>query len=130
MIRFLKWCFWNLWYLPQPRGKRLGKWLLRTERTWWPWRKFRPSVWHNDDGRCWEVYLLDEQSHTVCKRVLMVDLHIGMDTGKVVGMDIYDCDICDAEKGMTPVMRHGNTTNIHAAAHPSVALDREIDARK
>jgi hypothetical protein len=55
----------------------------------WPWKKFRPSVWHNDDGDQWEIYLADERSFTR-PQTIQVDCQIGMESGNIVGFVVYD----------------------------------------
>jgi len=90
MIRLLKYIFWTLRYLFAAPDKDFTACMKRLKRTWWPWRKFSPYVWHNDDGRFWEIYLSDEQDYTDTGWTVRVDLCIGMDTGKIVGMKISD----------------------------------------
>lgn len=90
MIRFLKYIFWNLRYLFSAPDEDLEACLTRMRRTCWPWRKFGPHVWHNDDGRFWEIYLSNEQDYTDTGWTLRVDLCIGMETGDIVGMKISD----------------------------------------
>ena len=58
-------------------------------RTQWPWRNFRPSVWHNDDGGMWHIYLTGERSFTE-PRTINVDCHIGMESGNIIGFNVWD----------------------------------------
>ena len=90
LIRFVLWLFWTAYYLPQPRARDLGAYLIRGTRTRRPWKRFRPNVWHNDDGNMWEVWLTDEESHAVSKQSMQVELHISMVTGKVTGFTVWD----------------------------------------
>jgi len=91
MTRFLKYVFWILRYLFAGPDKDLAACLNRLDRTRWPWRKFSPNVWRNDDGRFWQVCLDDEESYTATDVPLVVNIQYGMETGKVVGMKIRDC---------------------------------------
>lgn len=90
LTRFVRWLFWKAYYLPQPRPRDLGAYLIRGTRTRWPWKKFHPNVWHNDDGNMWEVWLADEQSYTVSGQSMPVELHISMETGRVMGFNVWD----------------------------------------
>ena len=67
----------------------LEGYLIRATRTRWPLRKFKPSVWHNDDGNMWHVYLTGEQ-HFVSRRTLNLDVYVGEESGDVVGFDVWD----------------------------------------
>lgn len=89
LLKFVTWLFWRVCYAFRPTPRSFEGYLLRGMRTWWPWKKFRPSVWHNDDGKEWEIYLTDERSHTV-RRTIAVDCHIGMESGDIVGFDVWD----------------------------------------
>ena len=90
MIRkFATWLFWRVYYTFRFRPSSLEAFLRRGMRTRWPWKKFRPSVWHNDDGDEWHVYLTDEQSYTE-PRTISLDCHVGMESGNIVGFDVWD----------------------------------------
>ena len=94
IFRYLRWLAWTLWYLPQrqPRYIRLDglrAQLLRMERTRRPWWKWKPGIWHNTDGRQWHVTFSDEQDYTICG-TLKAELHIGQETGDIVGLTIFD----------------------------------------
>jgi len=56
---------------------------------WILW-KLQPSVWHNLDSNMWHVYFENERSYTVSRRTLSVELHIGQESGKIVGLNIFD----------------------------------------
>jgi len=63
--------------------------MQRSIRTWPPWRKFRPGVWHNDEGKEWHIFLSGEQAYTE-RRTIEVDAHICEETGRIVGFDVWD----------------------------------------
>lgn len=89
MKKFVTWVFWTVCYVCRSVPRSLEGYLLRGTRTRWPWRKFRPSVWHNDDGSMWHVYLTDEE-HFVQRRTLNLDVYVGQESGDVVGFDVWD----------------------------------------
>lgn len=89
MGKFMTWLFWTVCYACRPVPQSLDKIVLRTIRTQWPWRKFRPSIWHNDDGKQWHICFTDEQDFTE-RRSLTVDCHIGMESGDIVGFVVWD----------------------------------------
>jgi hypothetical protein len=89
MSKFVVWLFWTVRYACRRTPRSLDEWLLKTERTWWPWKKCQPSVWHNDDGNQWHIYLTDEQSYTE-PRTVRLDCHIGMESGSIVGFNVWD----------------------------------------
>lgn len=88
--KFLSYFFWNLGYCFRLEEKDFGAFLLRSNRTRWPWKKFRPSVWYNEDGRQWEIYFTNERSYAVLNNQLSVELHVGMETGRVTGLTIWE----------------------------------------
>jgi len=88
--KFLRWLFWNAVYCCRRRPTELESYLTRTMRCWWPWKKFQPSAWHNDDGNLWHIHLTDEQSYTVSRRTLQVELHIGFESGEITGFNVWD----------------------------------------
>lgn len=90
MGKFIRWLFWNVVYVGRHQPGELGAYLDRRMRCRWPWKKFNPSVYHNDDGNEWHVYLSGERSYTRARQALKVDLHIGMETGQIVGFDVWD----------------------------------------
>lgn len=100
MTRFVRWLFWTLAYaIILPKPKTLDTVLRRGQRTWWPWRKFKPCARHNDIGGFWEVYLADDPSYTTSRRRLIVDLHISRAMENVVGFDVYDSDLKRSKEG-------------------------------
>lgn len=95
MTRFLLYLFWNLFYLPQRRPRGLMAHVERGIRTRWPWRKFRPTVWHSDDGSFWEICFGGERAYTITGVRIPVNVNVqySVDTGKVTGLKIYDSDL-------------------------------------
>lgn len=89
IIRFATWLFWTVTYWFRRRPNELSEVLLKGRRTWWPWKKFRPNAWHNDVGEQWEVYFTDERAYTE-RRTIDLDVHIGNESGDIVGFDVYD----------------------------------------
>ena len=92
-MKWLRWLFWVIvyWFRREPRT--LEAFLVRVERCRPPWWTFKPSVWHNDEGREWHVYLSDESTYTDPNYMLRVDLHRIRETEEVVGFDVYDKDL-------------------------------------
>lgn len=74
----------------RPTPCDLAAWITEAKRTQQPWRKFKPSVFRNHDGKQWQVYFTAERDFTVSNRTLMVEPHIGQESGKVVGLTIRD----------------------------------------
>ncbi len=89
IVQFATWLFWNVTYWFRPRPNELSEVLLKGRRTWWPWKKFRPSAWHNDAGQQWEVYFTDERACTEL-RTIELEVHVGNESGDIVGFDVYD----------------------------------------
>lgn len=89
-MKTMRWLFWRVVYLFRPQPKELLPYLLRGERLRPPWWKFEPYVWHNPDGMMWHVYLADERSYTRPDQTLRVELHIGEESGRVVGFNVFD----------------------------------------
>ena len=89
-MKMLCWIFWHVVYAVRPRPKEPAAYLVRADRLRSPWWKFKPTVYYNPDGRMWHVYLDNESSHTRPSRGLFIELHIGQESGKVVGLNIWD----------------------------------------
>ena len=87
--KFTVWLFWWLYYACRPAPRDLFPRLDRAMRTRPPWWKFRPCVWHNDDGDHWHVMLTDERAYTK-SRTIKLDCHIGMESGNIVGFNVWD----------------------------------------
>lgn len=51
--------------------------------------EFKPSVFHNDEGRQWEIYLTDEPCY-VGRETINVEVHRSQETDRVVGFTIHD----------------------------------------
>ena len=88
MKKFVTWLFWSVYYFFHFAPNSLDKYLTYGMRTRWPWRTFRPSVWHNDDGNMWHVYFTDER-HFVERRTLSLDCYVN-ESGDIVGFDVWD----------------------------------------
>ena len=89
MVRFTAWLFWTVAYAFRSRPVDLGAVLLKGQRCWWPRERFRPHVWHNDVGQLWDIWFTDERPHTE-HRMRDVDVHIGMESGDIVGLTVRD----------------------------------------
>lgn len=89
MKKIFAWLAWKAFYAVQPMPAKLGPFLKRVERTQYPWRKFKPCVYHNDSLSEWHVMLSDERSYTE-RRTIEVECLVGMESGRVVGFDIWD----------------------------------------
>jgi len=96
-MNWLRWIFWCAVYLVRRRPADLDAWLLYAVRTRSPWWVFCPSVYWNDDGNQWHVVLSDESSYTRSRQMLQVDLHIGHESGRIVGLNIWDESLRAAE---------------------------------
>lgn len=88
-MKYIKWGFWTLIYLFRPIPQELGSYLQKGERTRAPWWRFKPCIYHNDDGKQWEIWLEHEQGY-VEKKTIPVEVCIGMDSGRIVGITIFD----------------------------------------
>jgi hypothetical protein len=88
-MKYIKWFFWKIWYLFIPESRDLLTYLIKLDRIRSPWWKFKPSMYHNDDGKEWEIWFEHEQGYTE-KRTIQVEAVIGMDTGNIVGITIFD----------------------------------------
>jgi hypothetical protein len=85
----LKWACWKVAYLFRPEPETLFQWVLKATRTRAPWWKFEPYIWHNKDGRQWHITFTDERNHTQ-EGTLKCRIHVGIESGNIVGLTIYD----------------------------------------
>jgi len=87
---------WFFWWSAWQVRKCFGKPHMFHDYMWWtiktsfpPWWKFRPYCHHNEYGKQWEVWFDNETTYTE-SRTIRVQAHIGMDSGRIVGLTIYD----------------------------------------
>jgi len=95
-VKILRWVFWHIVYAVRPRPKEVEAYLACMNRLRSPWWRFKPSVYHNPDGKMWHVYLDNESTYTVPHRCFRVDLHVGEKSGRIVGLDIWDESLIQA----------------------------------
>lgn len=88
--RYLKWLFWTVVYAFRRRPKGFFSILKKALRCRRPWWKFRPSVYHNDEGREWEVFLANEDTYTRRCCIPDCEVAISRETGHVIGVTLYD----------------------------------------
>ena len=88
-MKYLKWLLWSSIYLFRPQPKTLVGLLYKLQRTRSPWWKFEPHVWHNEDYGAWEIYFEDEPYY-VTRMTMLTDVRIGFDSGKIVGLNVFD----------------------------------------
>lgn len=93
MRKILKYLFWKTVYCFRPRPKTFNGVMLKMTRCWSPWWKFKPHCFHNDDGGYWEVWFENDSGYSE-RRTINVSAHISRETGRVVGVQIYDEDLC------------------------------------
>ncbi len=86
---YLRWIFWTGAYACRAKPGDLAGYLLRSKRTRPPRWKFRPSLFHNENGKQWEIRFDDESSYSR-REVLQVEVQRGMETGRIVGLTIWD----------------------------------------
>ena len=92
-MTWIKYFYWKLYYYFFPINSSFSteswqKWLMRT---------FRPGPFfpycYNHDRIGWKTAYFDgEADYTVPGEMLRIDLHIGQESGKLVGITIKDCD--------------------------------------
>jgi hypothetical protein len=98
MLTYLKWIYWKIYYLFRPCPKELLPLLIQGERTRPPWWRFKPYMWHNDEGNQWEIYFTEERDYTQVQDI-RVTAHIGLDTGKIIGLTIWDENLKEKSNG-------------------------------
>ena len=91
MTRYIRWFLWTLYYLPQrstpPRD--FAAWLKRTERTWAPWWKFKPYLYHSEEQREWHIAFANDMDYwETC--TLTIEVGRSQETGRIVGMVLPD----------------------------------------
>jgi len=52
--------------------------------------KFKPYLYRNESGKQWEIMFTNESDVVYANRSVQADLHIGRDTGNIVGLTIRD----------------------------------------
>ena len=91
-MKTITWLFWRFFYFFRnrlPGQQDLAYYLIMGKRCWYPWKKFKPSVYRNDDGKMWQIWFSEEEAYTE-RCFVDVECHIGMESGKIVGFDIWD----------------------------------------
>lgn len=90
--KYLKYLWWNIYYLFVPTKDALS-FVRKFERTDWPWRKFKPTIWKHKKLGFWQIYFEDAPDYTVTRKTITVDLHLALDDNRVVGLNIYTKDL-------------------------------------
>jgi hypothetical protein len=85
MWKYVSWIWWRVFYLFAPRPKSYDKVITSVLRQMRP--NFSPYIYHNLDGKCWEVVFQPDPDFVV-PLSLKVDAHIAIDTGVVVGLTV------------------------------------------
>ena len=89
VIKLIPWAFWNVVYLIKREPKSLDQLILKIQRTRYPFWKFKPYMYHNDAGKQWEIYFENDADH-VRTMTIPVEAHIGRESGKIIGITIWD----------------------------------------
>jgi hypothetical protein len=87
IFKYGSWLGWTVFYLFRPQPKELGGFLIKAKRTWKPWAKFIPHVYHCDYTGDRRIYLADERSYTT-RMTLDLSVMVGADSGNIVGLTI------------------------------------------
>lgn len=88
-LKYFAWAWWCLFYAVTPRPKDLGDFIISHSRRRVPWWKFKPNVYHSDDGKQWRVSFKGEDSYTRTMQ-LQVEARIDRETEEIVGLTIWD----------------------------------------
>lgn len=83
-MNYVRWILWKAFYAISGTSTNLDDFIKELERTRPPWWKFRPGMFHNDEGRCWEIAFGDE-SYFSQHGIVKCELLIGRESGQVVG---------------------------------------------
>lgn len=96
--KYARWAFWSVVYLFRRDPHTLDFHLTKVTRLQKPWFKWRPNVFRNDAGSEWEVWLENEGAYT--RRCCIPDCEVAIDheTGRVVGVTLFDEILLDGEK--------------------------------
>ena len=54
---------------------------------------FLPYVVRDEEGRLWHVVLANEADYVLPDTPLRADLHVSLETGKVVGLTLHDANL-------------------------------------
>lgn len=99
MCKWLRWAFWNSWYVLkrciQPKRDRIPLGELKTlmrqfERCRWPWWKFKPHMYHNDEGKFWEICFEPEMDCMWYETIEVRALRACDQDNRIVGLKIPD----------------------------------------
>lgn len=94
-MKYIKFILWNIYYLFVPKSDNIVLWLRRDLRCRFP-RKFKPCLWHNEEGKQWEIVFTQESPVSQQMR-LQVTADIGQDSGNIVGLTIWDETLRDVD---------------------------------
>ena len=89
VIKTILWLFWHAVYVFRPVPKSLEAFLIREWRLQPPWQRFKPYIYHNEEGSQWEVRWKDSQTFTRLQD-LRVEAHVDTETGEIVGVTLWD----------------------------------------
>lgn len=92
-MKYIKWVLWTLYYLPQRSPQSIKEHIQRGCRLRSPWWEFQPYMRRNNEGQQWEIYFINEEDYVKPNHYLKCNVHIGQETGKIIGLTIYDEDL-------------------------------------
>ena len=92
MNKFFQWLFWNTIYFFRPSPSDFRAFTIMLIRKRWPWKKWKPGCFYNEDGKQWEIYMVNEDYY-VRAASIKADLHISIDSKKIVGLTIWDSEL-------------------------------------
>jgi hypothetical protein len=88
-MKLIKWLFWKIVYLVQPKPRDLEKGFVWLERTRYPYRKFKPLIRWNEDGKQWHIHFTND-SYVTRTGTITGHLHVNREDGSIVGFTISD----------------------------------------
>lgn len=88
-MKTIRWLFWSAYYGIFGYPKTLDAYINATMKTWNPWRRFKPSLYHNDDLREWQVWFEDDLPYC-CRETMSLEVFRSDRTGRIVGLKVWD----------------------------------------
>lgn len=94
MINYLKWIYWNIYYLFQFESKfTLKDWCDKLTRTRSPHWKYKPFMFHNEHGKQWEINLPRKEDDGSFNHNKNIWIYANVEVDKdddIVAITIYD----------------------------------------
>jgi len=91
ILKYIEWLFWVVFYSIKPIEKNIEGLSIRYLRIRYPFKKFKPFLYRNEEGKQWEIYFKDDDSYFIStKSNINVGVHVSYLNDEITSLTIFD----------------------------------------